>query len=192
MERSHCKQDHGRTLVRVLSYGFSCIVSLFSALSLYLLSSFLASFFGEVIRIGSPDYLPDVTDVLRARQKSVGITETRFTMGQLSSVFLFLDLSHFLLRLLLWCHWWPAADFHIFRQNTYVWRGRSTVREKKMDPLFWISDVDYLLYRPERIRSRLVGGKIPGLFPCLWIIALITSYPLESYGGIAGLVRISY
>ena len=44
----------------------------------------LVSFFGEVNRIGSEDYLPDVTDVLRARQKSVGITETRFSMGQLS------------------------------------------------------------------------------------------------------------
>ncbi|KAJ3763172.1 G-protein alpha subunit-domain-containing protein [Lentinula raphanica] len=41
-------------------------------------------FFGEVLRIGSPDYLPTETDVLRARQKSTGITETRFTMGQLS------------------------------------------------------------------------------------------------------------
>lgn len=41
-------------------------------------------FFGEVLRIGSPGYLPNETDVLRARQKSVGITETRFTMGQLS------------------------------------------------------------------------------------------------------------
>ncbi|TEB37720.1 heterotrimeric G-protein alpha subunit, GPA3-like protein [Coprinellus micaceus] len=41
-------------------------------------------FFGEVLRIGTPGYLPNETDVLRARQKSVGITETRFTMGQLS------------------------------------------------------------------------------------------------------------
>lgn len=44
----------------------------------------LCSFFGEVLRIGSPDYLPTEDDVLRARQKSTGITETRFTMGQLS------------------------------------------------------------------------------------------------------------
>ncbi|KAG7091614.1 guanine nucleotide-binding protein subunit alpha [Marasmius oreades] len=41
-------------------------------------------FFTEVLRIGSPDYLPNETDVLRARQKSTGITETRFSMGQLS------------------------------------------------------------------------------------------------------------
>ncbi|KAF8880345.1 heterotrimeric G-protein alpha subunit, GPA3-like protein [Gymnopilus junonius] len=49
----------------------------------YLMDS-AAYFFGEVLRIGSPGYLPNETDVLRARQKSVGITETRFTMGQLS------------------------------------------------------------------------------------------------------------
>ncbi|TFK20026.1 heterotrimeric G-protein alpha subunit, GPA3-like protein [Coprinopsis marcescibilis] len=41
-------------------------------------------FFSEVLRIGQPNYLPNETDVLRARQKSVGISETRFTMGQLS------------------------------------------------------------------------------------------------------------
>jgi guanine nucleotide-binding protein G(i) subunit alpha len=39
-----------------------------------------------VLRIGTPGYLPNETDVLRARQKSVGITETRFSMGQLSYV----------------------------------------------------------------------------------------------------------
>ncbi|KAF9457025.1 heterotrimeric G protein alpha subunit A [Collybia nuda] len=49
----------------------------------YLMDS-AAYFFGEVLRIGTPGYLPDETDVLRARQKSLGITETRFTMGQLS------------------------------------------------------------------------------------------------------------
>ena len=44
------------------------------------------SFFAEVLRIGTPGYLPNETDVLRARQKSVGITETRFSMGELSYV----------------------------------------------------------------------------------------------------------
>jgi guanine nucleotide-binding protein G(i) subunit alpha len=44
----------------------------------------ISSFFSEVLRIGSPGYLPNETDVLRARQKSVGIAETRFQMGQLS------------------------------------------------------------------------------------------------------------
>ncbi|KAF9444361.1 heterotrimeric G-protein alpha subunit, GPA3-like protein [Macrolepiota fuliginosa MF-IS2] len=41
-------------------------------------------FFNNVIRIGAAGYIPTETDVLRARQKSVGITETRFSMGQLS------------------------------------------------------------------------------------------------------------
>ncbi|ESK81537.1 heterotrimeric g-protein alpha gpa3-like protein, partial [Moniliophthora roreri MCA 2997] len=40
-------------------------------------------FFSEVLRIGSPDYLPTETDILRARQKSTGITEIQFSMGQL-------------------------------------------------------------------------------------------------------------
>lgn len=44
----------------------------------------IRSFFSEVPRIGSPDYVPTETDVLRARAKSVGIVETRFNMGQVS------------------------------------------------------------------------------------------------------------
>ncbi|KAF9256026.1 heterotrimeric G-protein alpha subunit, GPA3-like protein [Marasmius fiardii PR-910] len=45
----------------------------------YLMDS--ASYFlSEVLTIGSPDYLPSETDVLRARQKSTGITETRIHM----------------------------------------------------------------------------------------------------------------
>jgi len=43
-----------------------------------------AYFFNEVLRIGTPKYLPTETDVLRARAKTVGIKETRFNMGQLS------------------------------------------------------------------------------------------------------------
>jgi len=35
-------------------------------------------------RIGAPKYIPNTTDVLRARAKSVGIAETRFDMGPLS------------------------------------------------------------------------------------------------------------
>jgi len=42
------------------------------------------SFFDEVDRIGAEDYLPIEADVLRARTKTTGIYETRFTMGQLS------------------------------------------------------------------------------------------------------------
>jgi hypothetical protein len=44
------------------------------------------SFFNEALRIGEQGYVPTETDVLRARQKSTGITETRFNMGQLSCV----------------------------------------------------------------------------------------------------------
>jgi guanine nucleotide-binding protein G(i) subunit alpha len=42
------------------------------------------SFFDEVSRIASPDYTPTEADVLRARTKTTGIYETRFSMGQLS------------------------------------------------------------------------------------------------------------
>jgi guanine nucleotide-binding protein subunit alpha len=48
----------------------------------YLMDS-AAYFFTDVLRIGTPNYLPTENDVLRARLKTTGITETRFTMGQL-------------------------------------------------------------------------------------------------------------
>jgi guanine nucleotide-binding protein G(i) subunit alpha len=41
-------------------------------------------FFAEVRRICDPKYIPNQDDVLRARAKTTGITETRFHMGQLS------------------------------------------------------------------------------------------------------------
>ncbi|PLB36430.1 guanine nucleotide-binding protein subunit alpha gpaB [Aspergillus candidus] len=41
-------------------------------------------FFEEAKRISSQGYTPNVNDVLRARTKTTGIYETRFTMGQLS------------------------------------------------------------------------------------------------------------
>lgn len=44
----------------------------------------MTSFFANVQRIAEPDYTPDEADVLRARTKTTGISETRFTMGQLS------------------------------------------------------------------------------------------------------------
>jgi len=44
----------------------------------------LPSFFSHVRRISVPDYIPDEADVLRARTKTTGISETRFNMGQLS------------------------------------------------------------------------------------------------------------
>ncbi len=41
-------------------------------------------FFSNIRKIGAPDYVPDESDVLRARTKTTGISETRFNMGQLS------------------------------------------------------------------------------------------------------------
>jgi hypothetical protein len=46
--------------------------------------TFGGSFFDEVKRIAAPDYIPNEADVLRARTKTTGIYDTRFTMGQLS------------------------------------------------------------------------------------------------------------
>lgn len=43
-----------------------------------------SSFFEQAKRISAPDYIPNEADVLRARTKTTGIYETRFTMGQLS------------------------------------------------------------------------------------------------------------
>ena len=41
-------------------------------------------FFSNLRKIGEADYVPDEADVLRARTKTTGISETRFNMGQLS------------------------------------------------------------------------------------------------------------
>ncbi|KAL7422618.1 Guanine nucleotide-binding protein alpha-2 subunit, partial [Cryptotrichosporon argae] len=41
-------------------------------------------FFSEIRKLAAPDYVPDEADVLRARSKTTGISETRFNMGQLS------------------------------------------------------------------------------------------------------------
>jgi len=41
-------------------------------------------FFEEANRISAPEYIPIEADVLRARTKTTGIYETRFTMGSLS------------------------------------------------------------------------------------------------------------
>ncbi|KXN67997.1 guanine nucleotide binding protein, alpha subunit, partial [Conidiobolus coronatus NRRL 28638] len=40
-------------------------------------------FFENIQRIGDPNFIPTVQDVLRARAKTTGIIETRFTMGQM-------------------------------------------------------------------------------------------------------------
>lgn len=51
------------------------------------------SFFDEAKRITASDYIPNVSDVLRARTKTTGIYETRFTMGQLSIQYVGRNLS---------------------------------------------------------------------------------------------------
>lgn len=51
------------------------------------------SFFEEANRIASPEYIPVEADVLRARTKTTGIYETRFTMGSLSIQYLLPDLK---------------------------------------------------------------------------------------------------
>ncbi|KIM76509.1 hypothetical protein PILCRDRAFT_797459 [Piloderma croceum F 1598] len=50
----------------------------------FYLSDSASYFFDEALRIGEQDYVPTETDVLCARQKSTGITETHFNIGQLS------------------------------------------------------------------------------------------------------------
>jgi len=59
------------------------------------------SFFEEVGRIAKPDYIPIEADVLRARTKTTGIYETRFSMGQLSIQFVVPPP---------WCAGEPVAD----------------------------------------------------------------------------------
>lgn len=44
----------------------------------------LRSFFDEVQRIGASGYIPNEADVLHARTKTTGISETKFKSGQLS------------------------------------------------------------------------------------------------------------
>lgn len=41
-------------------------------------------FFDNVERIGNPDYIPNVNDILRARIKTTGVYESRFEMGGLN------------------------------------------------------------------------------------------------------------
>lgn len=70
------------------------------------------SFFDEVNRIADPNYIPIESDVLRARTKTTGIYETRFTMGQLSIQYV-LCVDEYLA---VWANvklqhvrcWWPA------------------------------------------------------------------------------------
>lgn len=42
------------------------------------------SYFDSIDRIGHPSYVPTDQDVLRSRVKTTGITETTFTIGELT------------------------------------------------------------------------------------------------------------
>src|SRR5262245_5579994 len=88
------------------------------------------SFFGEVQRIGTSNYVPTETDVLRARAKSTGITETRFNMGQLSLVPIH-SLRRLCSRLL---------------KDTHVRCRRTEIGKKEMDSLFRERDEYHILY----------------------------------------------
>lgn len=124
LEGSHRPKSHRRSYERVLSHGLGRIVSVQTFCSSFLSPhtehrwpslppSFLyKSFFNNVLRIGAPGYVPTETDVLRARQKSVGITETRFSMGQLSWVLTSSSLSTHTNQI----------GGNSLPQNTHVWR----------------------------------------------------------------------
>lgn len=60
------------------------IDTLKSRQSEYYLMDSAPYFFSQLDRLTDPEYVPTVDDVLRARTKTTGIYETRFTMGNLS------------------------------------------------------------------------------------------------------------
>ncbi|CRG89690.1 Guanine nucleotide-binding protein alpha-3 subunit [Talaromyces islandicus] len=61
-----------------------CTASVLEHQSEFYLMDSAPYFFEHAKRIAASDYIPNEADVLRARTKTTGIYETRFTMGQLS------------------------------------------------------------------------------------------------------------
>lgn len=49
-----------------------------------MLTENMYSYFDSIDRIGHPSYVPTDQDVLRSRVKTTGITETTFTIGELT------------------------------------------------------------------------------------------------------------
>lgn len=96
-----------------------------------------ASFFDEVMRIADPNYIPIESDVLRARTKTTGIYETRFTMGQLSIQYVG-SLGESL-----------GASANVKLQH--VRRGRPAERAQEMDTLFRKRHIHYFLRGLERV-----------------------------------------
>lgn len=60
------------------------VASLLTRQSEFYLMESAPFFYRELDRVTGPDYVPTEADVLRARTKTTGIYETRFTMGNLS------------------------------------------------------------------------------------------------------------
>lgn len=61
-----------------------CIPAVMDRASEFYLMDSATYFFANLRKLAAPDYIPDEADVLRARTKTTGISETRFNMGQLS------------------------------------------------------------------------------------------------------------
>ena len=99
---------------------------------------FACSFFDEVLRIGQPDFVPTETDALRARKKSAGIAETRFNMGQVSSIHTCLYVYVMEREKCLVVSLFRDAVTNIICPtaiHTHVRRWRTTFGTEEMDPL---------------------------------------------------------
>jgi hypothetical protein len=128
----------------------------------FMLSTDTCSFFDEVERIADPNYIPIESDVLRARTKTTGIYETRFTMGQLS-----IQYVRFLKRAS--CAW--------ANMKQHVRRRRTAKRAQEMDTLFRKRHINHLLRSTERIRSSAVRGKLTSRDTGRCIGTLLTRAP---------------
>lgn len=62
----------------VLFYSFCNLLRFYINIFFY-----KCSYFNEIDRISDTDYIPNQQDILRARVKTTGITETKFTVGDL-------------------------------------------------------------------------------------------------------------
>jgi hypothetical protein len=139
------------------------------------------SFFGEVLRIGTPGYLPNETDVLRARQKSVGITETRFTMGQLSYVFFVTAADR---------------DLNISRIHMFDVGGQRSERKKWIHCFESVTSIIFctalseydqvLLEEKSQVRSLAPYLLLPGTYTCFrteWQNLSSSSSPSSTHDG---------
>ena len=67
------------------------------------------SFFNDIDRISAKDYNPDVQDVLRARSKTTGITETEFEVD--STKFRMVDVGGQRSERKKWIHCFEVINF---------------------------------------------------------------------------------